>query len=127
MGVLQRLLETDIEKLQAAGETKYEVKRLSKILGEPFVVLCKPLSNEQISHVVEISKTNVDMRLNMIFEACTIDARKFSNQELLNKFKVASGKELLDKLFLPGEAFALYSFVNDISGYGKNAVKEVKN
>jgi hypothetical protein len=127
MGVLQRLLETDIEKLQAAGETKYEVKRLSKILGEPFVISCKPLSNEQINHVVEISKTNMDTQLNTIFETCTIEGRKFSSQELLDKFKVASGKELISKMFLPGEISALYLFVHDISGFGKNSVKEVKN
>ncbi|WMI81599.1 phage tail assembly chaperone [Anaerotignum sp. MB30-C6] len=127
MGILEKLLETDVEKLKAESSAKFEVKRLSKVLGEPFIIDCKPLTNEEVKHIGEISKSNVDMKLNAIYEVCTIEGRKFNNKELLEKFKVITGKELVQKLLLPGEVFALYNFVSDMSGYGKNAIEEVKN
>jgi hypothetical protein len=67
------------------------------------------------------------MKLNAIYETCSIEGKRFNNKALMEKFKVATGRELVQKLFLPGEVFALYSFINEISGYGSNAITEVKN
>ncbi|MHC1750779.1 MAG: hypothetical protein AB9856_21100 [Cellulosilyticaceae bacterium] len=127
MSILNLLLETDTEKLKSSHSKKYEIKRLSKVLGEKFIVTCGPLTNEQISHIGEISKTNMDMKLNAVLECCKVDGKSFKEQQLMDKFKVATPGGLLDKLFLPGEIFELYNVVNDLSGYGKDAVKEIKN
>lgn len=127
MGILEKLLETDMEKLQSNNAKSYEMKRLSKALGAPFVILCKPLTNEQVMHVGEISKTNGEMKTNAILETCTIDGRKLNHAPLLEKFKAVSGRELVEKLLLPGEVYQLYDFINAMSGYGRDAVKEVKN
>lgn len=127
MSIIDRLLETDVEKLQVNNTKKYEVKRLSKLIGEPFIVDCRPLTNEQIVHIGEVSKTNVDMKFNVIIEACRIEDKRFNNKELIDKFGVVRPLDLLDKLFLPGEISKLYDIVNEISGYSNDAVQEIKN
>lgn len=126
MSILDLLLETDIDKLQNNNSKNYEIKRLTKILGEKFIVTCTLLTNEQMMHIGEISKTNFDIKLNAVLEACKIEGKKLNNEELMKKFNVVSAKELISKLFLPGEVYELYNVINDLSGYGKDAVKEVK-
>lgn len=126
MSILDLLLESDIEKLKSDNSQNIEIKRLSKVLGEKFIVTCHPLTHEDVTHIGEVSKTNVDMKLNAIFEACRLEGKKFNNEDLMKKFDVVSAKDLLNKLFLPGEVSAIYNVVNEISGYGKDAVKEVK-
>lgn len=126
MSILDLLLETDIDKLQNNNSKNYEIKRLTKILGEKFIVTCTLLTNEQMMHIGEISKTNFDIKLNAVLEACKIEGKKLNNEALMKKFNVVSAKELIGKLFLPGEVYELYNIINDLSGYGKDAVKEVK-
>lgn len=127
MSILDKLLEVDIEKLQNREKRQYEVKRLSELFGEPFFVNCKPLSREQVIHIGEISGKKGDFQSNTVLEACDVEGKKFSSEGMLEKFGVVSGKEVVEKLFLPGEISALYDKVNEISGYGENAVEEVKN
>lgn len=127
MSIIDLLLETNVEKLQAKHNKNYEIKRLSKVLGEKFIITCYALTHEQVDHIVEISKTNTDMELNTILESCRIDGQRLSNKELMDKLGVFTPKDLLNKLFLPGEIYSIYKVVNELSGYNKDAVREVKN
>lgn len=127
MSIIDLLLETDVEKLQAKHNKNYEIKRLSKALGEKFIVTCYALTHEQVAHIGEISKTNTDMKLNAVLEACRIEGKRFNNKELMDKFGVVTPTDLLNKLFLPGELYELYEIINTLSGYSKDAVREVKN
>lgn len=127
MNIIDLLLETDVEKLQAKHNKNYEIKRLSKALGEKFIITCYALTYEQVAHVVEISNNNIDMKLNTVLETCRIEGKRFNNKELMDKFGVVTPKDLLSKLFLPGELFELYELIRDLSGYSNDAVKEVKN
>lgn len=127
MSILDLLLETDIEKLQQANKKDFEIKRLSKALGENFLIECRPLTNSQIEHIGEISKSNSEMKLNAILEACRIEGKKLNHKQLMEKFGVVTPMDLLNKLLLPGEIFELYNAVNELSGYSKDAVKEIKN
>lgn len=127
MSILDKLLETDLKKLQNKEKKTYEVKRLSEIMGEPFLVTCKPLGHEQVMHLNEISKDDMDMRLNSILESCEVEGKSFGNDIFTSKFGTASGKEVVGKLFQPGEVSELYRIINKMSGYGNNVVEEVKN
>lgn len=127
MSVLDLLLETDVEKLQANQSNDFEVKRLSKVLGERFIVTCRPLTTEQILHIAEVSKNEADAKLYAVLEACRIEGKKFNNKDLMDKFKAMTPIDLLNKLFLPGEIYKLYNFINELSGYSRDAVKEIKN
>ncbi|MBM6830017.1 hypothetical protein H9X85_10760 [Anaerotignum lactatifermentans] len=127
MSILDKLLETDLEKLQNKEKKTYEVKRLSEILGEPFLVTCKPLTQEQVAHIGEISKNDMDMHMNTILECCEVEGKPFSHESFTSKFGTPSGKEVVEKMFRAGEVWALYSVVNKMSGYGNNVLEEVKN
>lgn len=127
MSIIDLLLETDVEKIQAKHKKDYEIKRLSRALGEKFIVTCHSLTHEQVEHIGEISKTNKDMKLNAVLEACRLEGKRFNNKELMDKFGVVTPSDLLNKLFMPGEIYELYEVINTLSGYSKDAVKEVKN
>ena len=127
MSIIDLLMETDVEKLQFNNQKDFEVKRLSKILGQNFIVNCRPLTNEQIAHIGEISRNNTEIKLNSVLEACRIEGKNLNNKDLMDKFKVATPIDLINKLFLPGEIFELYNIVTELSGYGKDVVKEIKN
>lgn len=127
MSILDRLLETDIERFNEKNSKKYEIKRLSSIIGEKFIVECRALSSEQVAHIGEISKNNTDTKINAVLESCRIEGKKLNNTELLNKFNCVTGKDIIEKLFNVGEVFELYNVINDLSGYNRDAVKEIKN
>ena len=126
MSISDRLLETDAEKLQEKEKTEIKIKRLSDIVGEPFVVTCAALTEDQMVHVSEISKEG-DFRANILLESCRIEGRRLSDKELLNKLGVASGKDAIKALFSAGEISIIYSTINRLSGYDEDAVTEVKN
>lgn len=127
MSILDKLLETDLEKLQKKEKKTYEVKRLSEIMGEPFLVTCKPLGHEEVMHLNEISKDDLDIRLNTVLEGCAVEGKSFSHEAFTSKIGTPSGKEVVERLFNSGEVWELYRIINDMSGYSKNAVTEVKN
>lgn len=126
MSVFDRLLETDAEKLKEKDQTELEITRLSVMLGEPFKVTCMTLTEEQVNHVLEISKER-DFKQNFILEACRIEGRRLNDKELLAKFGVPSAKEVVGKLFRPGEIAAIYNTINKLCGYSEDTVVEVKN
>lgn len=127
MNIFEKLLETDTEKISKREGKKVEVKRLTAVLGEPFVVECRPLNSEQFEHISEISKTNADIRENVVMEGCTIEGKKFNCKELLSKFQAVTGRDVLNKLFLIGEISVLYDNINNLSGYNMDTVAEIKN
>lgn len=127
MNIINLLLETDAEKLRLDTKKEYEIKRLSEILGEKFVVTCSALTSDRVAHVAEISRTDELMRLNTILESCRLEGKKFNDEQLMEKFGVATPTDLLRKLFLAGEVLGLYEYVSEMSGYRKDAVREVKN
>ena len=124
--IIDLLLQSDINKIKNNSK-EYEVKRLSKILGSKFIITCRPLTNEQVNHIMETAKTNADVKVLAIYEACRLESKKFNDKELMDKFNVIKPTDLIDKLLLPGEVSAIYEIINTLSGYGKDVVTEIKN
>ncbi|HAR73074.1 MAG TPA: hypothetical protein DCR77_06660 [Flavobacteriaceae bacterium] len=125
MSLIDKLLQIDINKLEKQAK-KYEVKRLSEAIGEPFEITIKPLTMEQVNHIGEIAKNGNEREL-AIVEACKIEGKKFTEQELLNRFKCPSAAEFVGKLLQPGEIQAIYNIINELSGYRIGVVEEIKN
>ena len=88
MGIFDLLLETDTKKLKASNSKDFEIKRLSEALGERFVVTCTPLTAEQIQYVGEVSKSNTEMKANIVLECCNLEGKSLKSKELLEKFSV---------------------------------------
>ena len=128
MSIFDKLMETDAEKLQQKESKEVEITRLSKVLGEPFVMTCSTLTREQIKHIGETG--GEDEKIVAILESCRLDGRKLTDKALLDKFNVVSGKEVVCKLFRSGEISNLYQTISALSGYAVDAVRsveEVKN
>lgn len=126
MSIIDKLLELDIKKLDRQSK-EFEVKRLSGILQEKFIITCKPLSSNQVAHIGEISKNIGEIRVNSILEACRVEGKKFSDKELISKFNAVSGADVITKLFLAGEIYELHDTISKLSGYNGDVVEEVKN
>jgi hypothetical protein len=58
-------------------------------------------------------------------EACRIDGKKFTDDDIMSKFGEFSGNNVVGKLFNAGEISALYEEVSKLSGYNLDAVKEI--
>lgn len=127
MSIIDLLLETDPQKFEENNKKDYEIKRLSKVIGEPFIITCHALTDEQIEHISEISNNHTEEKYNAVIEGCRIEGKRFNNNELMGKFDVITPKDFIKKLLKPGEVYALYLEVNQLSGYGRNVVQEVKN
>lgn len=124
-----------------------EISRLSEVFGEPFIVRCRALTQDDHEDLqdkaIKIAGKDVDLDVNMLqlltviesVEAVTVDANGknvsagslLKNMELVNKFKAHTPKELAKMLFLPGEIAKLYNTISQLSGFADGAVKEVKN
>lgn len=126
MGILEKLMETDAQKLMKRNKKGYEVKRLSELLGEPFVVELRPVTVAEIDSAQEMSKGVVDMRAMVVLQAATVEGKRLTDKSFLEKFGTPSGREVVEKLFMPGEIETMFNIVNRLSGYG-NVIKEVKN
>lgn len=124
--LIDLLLCKDIEDISKIKKD-VEITRLSRALGCEFIVTCNALTSEQLDYISDISKKSSDIKINTILEGCKIDGKKLVNAELIQKFGVDTPKELVEKLFLIGEIGKLYEEVSKLSGYGTDAVKEVKN
>lgn len=139
INIVDLLLNSDTENLERPS-TIVELKRLSTIFGQEFKVMCRALTiskDEEIQNtclkIDENMKTDIDLpemqMLTIIEGVCDLDGKLlFKNKELMDKFKTPTPKELARKLLLPGEITNLYRILQDVMGYGKNAViEEVKN
>lgn len=126
MDILDLLLNADANKLKNVKK-QYEVKRLSDALGEPFIVEISPLTNEQMNYVMEIGKDEKDTKLSILCESCKVGGHSFKEKEIMDKYGVYTPYELIEKIFLPGEIFEIYKVINDLSGFTKDAVVEIKN
>ena len=83
---------------------------------------------------VNVNGKDVDLDLALlqifvVIEGVVDEADKpmFKNKDLLSKFKAQTPKELVRKLFLSGEIASIYGEISGLSGFGDNAVQEVKN
>lgn len=137
VNVLDLLLGSDLGIIKLPTK-QVEISRLSEAFGTPFIVTCKALSPEKYEEVqdmaVKVSGKDVDLDVNLLQTFVVIEGvvdgdgnPMMKNKELLTKFKAQTPKELVKKLFLSGEIANIYGAISELSGFGEDAVKEVKN
>ena len=137
VNVLDLLLGSDIGEIKLPTK-QVEITRLSETYGAPFIITCKALTPDKYEEVqdmaVNVNGKDVDLDLALlqifvVIEGVVDEADKpmFKNKDLLSKFKAQTPKELVRKLFLSGEIASIYGEISGLSGFGDNAVQEVKN
>ena len=137
VNIVDLLLGSDVGEIKLPTK-QVEITRLSEIYGKPFVITCRALSPEKYEEVqdmaVNVQGKDVDLdvsllQLFVVIEGVVDDAGKplMKNKDLMAKFKAHTPKELVRKIFLSGEIATIYGEISTLSGFGDNAVKEVKN
>lgn len=127
MSIFDKMMEKNPEILAEKEQTKMEVKRLSKSFGEAFIVTCMPISQKQLSYVAENAKTLQDQRVLFILECCRVEGKKFSDKVFLDWTGCLKGEDVIRKMFRTGEISRLYDKISELSGYGEDAIAELKN
>lgn len=137
INVLDLLLGSDIGEIKLPAK-QIEINRLSEIYGSPFIVTCKALTPDKYEEVqdmaLNVQTKDVDLDVNLLQMFVVIegvcDANEkpmFKNKDLMTKFKVPTPKELVRKILLSGEIANLYGEISVLSGFGEDAITEVKN
>lgn len=137
VNILDLLLGSDIGEIKLPTK-QLEIPRLTEVYGAPFIITCKALTPEKYEEVqdmaVAVKGKDVDLDVNLlqlfvVIEGVVDDAGKpmLKNKDLMSKLKASTPKELVRKLFLSGEIANMYGAISELSGFGDDAVKEVKN
>lgn len=138
MNLADALLAADAGQVTKKERKEYEVKRLSGILGSPFVLELKQIPNKRVREIQDFSmKINgrdmsVDQyKLSMGLLCDGIANKDFDNRDVLKHYGVATRKELFDVLFNAGEIQDIANVISDLCGFNnkktKEQVDEVKN
>lgn len=138
MNLADALLAADAGQVTKKERKEYEVKRLSGILGSPFVLELKQIPNKRVREIQDFSmKINgrdmsVDQyKLSMGLLCDGIANKDFDNRDVLKHYGVATRKELFDVLFNAGEIQDIANVISDLCGFNnkkaEEQVNEVKN
>lgn len=138
MNLADALLAADAGQVTKKERKEYEVKRLSGILGSPFVLELKQIPNKRVREIQDFSmKINgrdmsVDQyELSMGLLCDGIANKDFDNRDVLKHYGVATRKELFDVLFNAGEIQDIANVISDLCGFNnkktEEQVDEVKN
>lgn len=131
MNIIEILLSKNAQK----PTREFEIKRLSKIIGKPFIATVRALSYEELDGIQERAGENsIKARSMTILMAVSFEGSKLS--EFKENAGVTTANEMVSRVFLPGEIKSLYNAVFDVSGFGvtdnvievvtDNATKDIK-
>lgn len=135
--ILQKLIKMDAAKLAERPTKDYEVKRLSKLMGEPFVLKLQSIPADLYADIqsdcIDIKKSAVDnidiykLQFRTIVEG--VKEPNLKNKDLMNHFNVKTPVDLVNKLFVPGEISDISTQITTLCGFEsqKDVDKEVKN
>lgn len=116
--LLNYLMNNDVatEKETITGE--FEVKRLSKSMGEPFILTLRPLRAEESDRIPFKKGGMVDTnKMKKILLSCGVTNKELNDVDLLKQYGVANKVELLDKILLPGEVTKIMEEIQVLSGF----------
>jgi hypothetical protein len=124
MDMLDMLLGA-ADKITERPTGEFEVSRLSKILGEKFIIKARALTMAEMdalpkgekfkTHIILAAVTDPDLKSKQLREKFTPEGRK----------NPLTPVELVETLLLPGEAVNLYNSIMDLSGFGDDAVEKI--
>lgn len=132
MSKMDLLLKLDCKKLQKPYK-EVEITRLSEIVGEPFLVRCEALTADEFADLqksVSLSAqgdVDIDENIQVNTVIKGVSDPDFSNQKVIEKFKAVTPVEAVNNILLPGEISSIYTVITQLSGFGKDSVKEIKN
>lgn len=131
MNLADALLAADAGKITKKEHKSYEVKRLSAILGEPFVLDLRQIPNKRVREIqddsmkIEGGKTSVDQyKLTMGLLCDGIANKDFDNRDVLKHYGAATREDLFNKLFNAGEIQDIANIISELCGFDSKRTEE---
>ena len=125
VSVLELLLKPELPDVRKVlPEKQVEVPRLSELAGEPVVFTLRGLSYDQVRKVQE--KPRSDQAAFGVLYGCV--SPKWGDAALLDKSKdIATPVDAIKARLISGEIDELYMEIQQLSGYLRRTLGEVKN
>lgn len=118
---LDQMLRPEAEDVRKNLPTaRYEIKRLSRKLGEPVVVELRALPYGKAQELAELEQ---DQDVHILLAGCG----ELKDEGLRAKFGGATPAETVKAMLLPGEIADLSRAVERLSGFRQNTIREIKN
>lgn len=138
MSLVDVLLNSDVDEVLAEKTEEYEVERLSKVLGEKFVLTLKSIPAKRYSEIQNIAvnikskKKSIDLyKLRMLTLNEGIKEPNLADEKIMKKFGAKTPFEVYEKLFLTGEITDISEEISVLSGYDEKEkeedIDEIKN
>jgi hypothetical protein len=138
MNLVDALLNADTNVILAEKTEEYEVKRLSEILGERFVLTLKAIPAKRYSEIqttainVNNKRKSVDLyKMQMLTLNEGIKEPNLADPNLMKKFGATTPFDMYEKLFLAGEITDIANKISALSGYNEEEkqqnIEEIKN
>lgn len=138
MSLVNVLLNSDINEVLAEKIEEYEVERLSKVLGEKFVLTLKSIPAKRYSEIqtaainIKGKSKNVDLyKMQMLTLNEGVKEPNLADINLLKKFNATTPFDMYEKLFLAGEITDIANKISALSGYSEEEkqqnIEEIKN
>ena len=131
MNLADALLAADAGKITKKEHKSYEVKRLSAIMGEPFVLDLRQIPNKRVREIqddsmkIEGGKTSVDQyKLTMGLLCDGIANKDFDNRDVLKHYGAATRKDLFDTLLNAGEIQDIANIISELCGFDSKKTEE---
>jgi Phage XkdN-like tail assembly chaperone protein, TAC len=128
MNTLEMLLKMDAKKAKLPRKD-VEIKRYSQP-DNPAIFSLQGLDAETLENIREMADKESGMDFTEIKLGSVLAgviSPNLRDGDLLRHYEAATPHDLIKKLFSPGEIDRLYDVISELSGYGKDAVEEIKN
>jgi hypothetical protein len=134
MSFTNTLLKLDRKQLELPKK-KIEMPRLSKLLKEKLIFEIQGINQEKLDEItdmvskIDLKTKNVDidfveLKLAIICEG--VKSPSFRDKEVMQHFGVSTPYDLVKLMLTSGERDALYSEIQELSGYNAEVIKEIK-
>ncbi|MCM3730072.1 XkdN-like protein [Fictibacillus nanhaiensis] len=128
MNTLDLLLKMDAKKLELPKKD-VEIKRFSQP-ENPAIFTLQGLDAETLDSIRDMAtkENNIDfteIKLGTVLAG--VVSPSLRDDSLMKNFGVVTPHDLIKKLFSPGELDSLYETISNLSGYGEDAIEEIKN
>lgn len=134
MNTVELLMAADIEQFGQKPKAQVEIPRLSEKFGQTFTVELEAMSSKKYT---ELSSRMLDSNNKLdtskvadTYALITIEGMvepNLKDEALQKHFECKTPKDLANKLFNGGELAAMAEKIGDLSGYGEETIREVKN
>lgn len=137
MNLAEVLMNADKKKITELVTKEYEIKRLSTLLGTPFILTLQEIPAKRRLEInqqavkMNINKTsgqNVDVDVATLQILTLVEGIKsgLGDRELLKSYGCATVKELYIKIFKASEITAIVEQINSLDSYSGSDAEDIE-